>query len=466
MAKYRTLVVENESGMLEVCGDILGKLPDVEISLERSSVRAAELLKEQSWDLLITDIRMPGITGIELLRIAREYDSGIAALIMTAFPSVETAVESMKLGAADYITKPFLPGDFLSTVKRLLENKRLHEEHSLLRRQVERPYSFGEMLGKSAPMLKIFQMIQQVAPTTADILITGETGTGKELIARSIHKNSNRDDQRFVPVDCGAIPDDLLESEFFGHERGAFTGAHARSLGLMEFANEGTLFLDEIGELPVRLQAKLLRSLQERRIRRVGGNSEIDVDVRVVAATARDLEKEIELGNFRSDLFYRINVIRIEIPPLRDRSQDIPLLIRHFVHQYAAEMNRETVDIHPEVIEIMTGYKWPGNVRELQNIVKRFLAISRTNEIRSEDLPDEIVANAIHRSDESEPGFFELREEQITTFEREYLNDLLQKHGGDITMASKDAHLPRGTLYRLLNKHDLTPADFRAQTDA
>ena len=309
-------------------------------------------------------------------------------------------------------------------------------------------------------------MIQQVAPTTADILITGETGTGKELIARSIHKNSNRDDQRFVPVDCGAIPDDLLESEFFGHERGAFTGAHTRSLGLMEFANEGTLFLDEIGELPVRLQAKLLRALQERRIRRVGGNSEIDVDVRVVAATARDLEKEIELGNFRSDLCYRINVIRIEIPPLRDRSQDIPMLIRHFVLQYAAEMNRETVDIHPEVIEIMTGYKWPGNVRELQNIVKRFLAISRTNEIRSEDLPDEIVANAIHRSDESEPGFFELREEQITTFEREYLNDLLQKHGGDITMASKDAHLPRGTLYRLLNKHELTPADFRAQTDA
>lgn len=462
MAKYRTLVVENESGMLEVCGDILGKLPDVEISLEQSSVRAAELLKKESWDLLIADIRMPGMTGIELLRIAREYDSGIAALIMTAYPSVETAVESMKLGAADYITKPFLPDDFLSTVKRLLENKRLREEHSLLRRQVERPYSFGEMLGKSASMLKIFQTIQQVAATTADVLITGETGTGKELIARSIHNNSNRCDQPFVPVDCGAIPDDLLESEFFGHERGAFTGAHTRSLGLMEFAHQGTLFLDEIGELPIRLQAKLLRALQERRIRRIGGNSEIDVDVRVVAATARDLEKEIELGNFRSDLFYRIDVIRIEIPPLRDRAQDIPMLIRHFVTQYAEEMNRKTIDINPEVIDIMTGYRWPGNIRELQNIVKRLLATSQQDEIRSEDLPDEIVANAIQRSGQSEPGFFDLREQQVMLFEREYLHDLLQKHGGDITTASKDAQLPRGTLYRLLNKHDLTPADFRA----
>ncbi len=461
MAKYRALVVENESGMLEVCGDILGKLPDVAVTLEQSSVRAAELLKEQSWDLLIADIRMPGMTGIELLRIAREYDSGIAALIITAFPSVETAVESMKLGAADYITKPFLPDDFLSTVKRLLENKRLQEEHRLLRRQVERPYSFGEMLGKSASMLEVFQMIEMVAATTADVLITGETGTGKELIARSIHKNSNRNDRSFVPVDCGAIPDDLLESEFFGHERGAFTGAYTRSLGLMEFANEGTLFLDEIGELPVRLQAKLLRALQERRIRRIGGNTEIDVDVRVVAATARNLEKEIELGNFRSDLFYRINVIRIDIPPLRDRPLDIPILVQHFVHQYAEEMNRETIDVSPEVIDIMTGYRWPGNVRELQNIVKRLLAVSRLNEIRSEDLPDEIVANASHRSDKSTPGFFELREQQVAMFEREYLNDLLRKHDGDITTASKDAQLPRGTLYRLLNKHDLTPADFR-----
>ena len=310
-------------------------------------------------------------------------------------------------------------------------------------------------------MLKIFQTIEQVAVTTADVLITGETGTGKELIARSIHNNSNRRDQPFVPVDCGAIPDDLLESEFFGHERGAFTGAHTRSLGLMEFANEGTLFLDEIGELPIRLQAKLLRALQERRIRRIGGNTEINVDVRVVAATARDLEKELELGNFRSDLFYRINVIRIEIPPLRNRSQDIPMLIHHFVSQYAAEMNRETININPEAIDIMTGYRWPGNIRELQNIVKRLLASSQMDEIRTEDLPDEIVANAIQRSDQSEPGFFDLREQQVMIFEREYLKDLLVKHGGDISAASKDAHLPRGTLYRLLNKHDLTPAEFR-----
>ena len=461
MATYRTLVVDNEVGMLEVCGDILRKLPNVEIVLESNSLRAAEMLKKENWDLLITDIRMPGLNGVELLRLAREHDPGIAALIITAFPSVETAVETMKLGAADYITKPFLPDDFLATAQRLLETKRLREEHKLLHRHIEKPYSFGEMIGTSSAIQAVFKIIENVSDTDADVLITGETGTGKELVARSLHQHSRRSKKRFVPVDCGAIPEDLLESEFFGHERGAFTGAHTRSLGLMEFANQGTLFLDEIGELPVRLQAKLLRTLQERKIRRIGGNSEIEVDVRVIAATARDLEAEIERERFRSDLYYRIDVVRIKLPPLRDRMDDIPLLTNHFIEKYSREMNRPGVSFDSEAIEVMSGYAWPGNVRELQNIIKRVLATTRQKLIQVQNLPDEIVAEAVRRVDKNTSSFFDLREEQLENFEMEYFRKLMLTCKGDVTRAASEAQLPRGTLYRLLNKHDLKPTDFR-----
>lgn len=461
MARYRILVVDNEAGMLEVCGDILRKVPEAEVVLEEDSLHAADLLKDESWDLLITDIRMPGLSGVDLLRRARALDAGIAVLIITAFPSVETAVESMKMGAADYITKPFLPDDLLATVRRLLEAKRLREEHNLLQRHVERSFSFGEMIGGSRAMQAIFDTIEHVAGTDADVLVVGETGTGKELVARSIHKLSSRSKQRFVPVDCGAIPEDLLESEFFGHERGAFTSAHTRSLGLMEFAHKGTFFLDEIGELPLRLQSKLLRALQERRIRRLGGKTEIEIDVRIVAATARHLEEEIKHNRFRSDLYYRINVVPLELPPLRERPDDIPLLAGHFVHQYAREMGREGVDVDPEVFEVLASYTWPGNVRELQNVVKRTLAMTHHEVIQVEDLPDEVVSEAGNRAGKSKSGFFDRRAQHVLSFERQYFHDLMTTHQGDVTQAAAEAQIPRGTLYRLLNKHGLSPADYR-----
>ena len=461
MAKHRILVVDNEEGMLEVCGDILRKVPEAEVVLERNSLHAAEMLRDQSWDLLITDLRMPGMGGVELLRHAREADAGIAALIITAFPSVETAVECMKLGAADYITKPFLPDDLRAAVRSLLEGKRLREENALLRRQMERPYSFGDMIGQSPAMRRVFETIDRVAGTNADVLIQGETGTGKELLARSIHRLSDRHDRQFVPVDCGAIPDELLESEFFGHERGAFTGAHTRSLGLMEYAHGGTFFLDEIGELPLRLQAKLLRALQERRIRRLGGNTEIDVDVRIIAATARNLEEEIRHQRFRSDLYYRINVVRIDLPPLRERTGDIALLARHFVRQYAREMGRAGADISTEALDVLASYPWPGNVRELQNVVKRMLALTRRDVLAVDDVPDEVIARTGLRTGATRPGFFDLREAQVAAFEREYFRNLLATHRGDATRAAEEARIPRGTLYRLLNKHHLSPADFR-----
>ena len=457
----RVLVVDDESGMLEVCRDTLRKLPDVDIELERQSTRAAQRLEGESWDLLIADIRMPGLTGTELLDIARRHDPNLAVLMLTAYPTVETAVESMKLGATDYITKPFLPDDLLATVRRILDEKRLREENQLLRRHVERTYAFGDMVGESAAMRAVFEAIERVSSSDVEVLIVGETGTGKELVARCVHQRSRRSRARFVPVDCGAIPEDLLESEFFGHERGAFTGAQSRSLGLLEFASRGTLFLDEVANLPPRLQAKLLRAVQERRIRRVGGTEEFDVDFRLIAATSLDLDEEVRQQRFRADLYYRINVARVELPPLRKRPEDIPLLIAHFITRYAGELGREPMEIDPEAAEVLAGYAWPGNVRELQNVVKRVLAMSRRSVIRGDDLPDQIITMAGRPSVERRGGMFELREQCLNSFERQYLVQILTTCGGDVSSAALEGGLPRGTLYRLLKKHGLNPADFR-----
>ncbi len=463
MAKTRILVVDDETGMLEVCADTLQKLPETEVLLESDSARAAERLAKETVDLLIADIRMPGLSGVELLRLARQQDANLPVLMLTAYPTVETAVESMKLGAADYITKPFLPADLLANVKRLLEGKQLREENRLLRRQVERPYGFGEILGRSAPMQRVFENLQQVADTNVDVLIVGETGTGKELVARAIHQRSRRKEGPFVPVDCGAIPDELMESEFFGHERGAYTGAQTRALGLLEFANQGTFFLDELSQLPLRLQPKLLRVLQERKIRRVGSTKEIDLNVRIVAASSVNLEEEVKKERFRLDLYHRIHVVRVELPPLRERTEDIPLLVEHFVALSAKEMDKGTVTISPEAMEVLTSYAWPGNVRELQNVIKRTIALARHEVILAEDLPDELVAHAGQTPSQKDGGYFALRERRLASFEKEYLKSLLVAAHGDVTGAAREAQLPRGTLYRLLKKHELNPADFRAE---
>ncbi len=461
MRKIRILIVDDEPGMLEVCEDTIDALKGVETVVESDPRRAAERLKKSGFDVLLTDVRMPGMSGVDLLRIAREIDPDFPVLILTAYPSVETAVETMKLGAADYITKPFNTDELLATVERLIEQLRLKEENQLLRRQLERSYSFGDMLGKSEAMRGIFQTVERIAEPNVDVLVLGETGTGKELIARSLHQRSPRKAGPFVPVDCGAIPEELMESEFFGHEKGAFTGAQSRNLGLLEYAHEGTFFLDEIGQLPLTLQAKLLRALQERRIRRIGGNREIEVDVRVVAATSLDLDAEVKAGRFRLDLYYRINVARIDLPPLRDREGDIPLLAETLLRQYAAEMGRGPVSLSPEAIEVLDSYSWPGNVRELQNVLKRTLAMVRHETIVPEDLPDQIVAAAGHLPSPANGGFFAQRERRVASFEREYLTQLLTETEGDVSRAARDAQLPRGTLYRLLKNHELDPADFR-----
>jgi DNA-binding NtrC family response regulator len=461
MPELRVLVVDDEPGMLEVCEDILREIPHVRVVAEQDSGRAATLLGAESWELLITDLCMPGVDGLELLRLARQHDAELPVLMLTAFPSVETAVDSMKLGAADYLTKPFLPDDLLLTARRLLEGRQLRDENRLLRRQVERGYAFGEMVGRSAAMQAVFDTIERVADTDVDVLITGETGTGKELVARSIHQRSGRSQCRFVPVDCGAIPEDLLESELFGHERGAFTGAHSKSLGLLEFAHRGTFVMDEIGQLSLKLQSKLLRALQERRIRRVGGTHEIEVDVRVLAATSLDLQAEVNAQRFRMDLFYRINVAHIHLPPLRERREDLPLLVDHFAARYAREMGRAGIEFDHGAMEVLCGYQWPGNVRELQNVLKRSIALSRAESIGADDLPEAVVAAAAGPASSELPGFFSLREQHVAAFERDYLQRLLMHCHGNISQAATEARLPRGTFYRLLARHELDPAAFR-----
>jgi len=453
--------VDDEEDMLEVCSDVLSKIPGVDLTLEARSERAAERLGQETFELLVTDLRMPRVGGLDLVRLARERDPQIAVLVLTAFPSVESAVEAMKVGAGDYVVKPFLPDDLLRIARRLLDERRLRDENRLLERHVKRDYVFDEMVGRSPAMLAAFDTIRRVAPVEADVIVMGETGTGKELAARSIHKASRRSAGRFVPVDCGAIPDELLESEFFGHERGAFTGAHARSLGLLEFAHQGTFFLDEIGELSPRLQAKLLRVLQERRIRRVGGREEIPVDVRIIAATSRNLADEIKEGRFREDLFYRINVTQVKLPPLRERRDDVPLLLDHFVARYAGEMGKGAVKVEPDVVAALERYHWPGNVREMQNLVRRALAMCRGTTLTIEDLPDEVVSAAGERAVGEEDGFFAVRAQRMAAFEREYLAALMRTHLGDVAEAAVAAHMPRGTLYRLLKKHEIDPADFR-----
>ncbi|MBI5384525.1 MAG: sigma-54-dependent Fis family transcriptional regulator [Verrucomicrobia bacterium] len=460
MSSTRILVVDDEESLLVFCGNILGRLPDVEAVLETDSEEAAARLQREEFDLLITDIIMPKLSGIDLLRQVRQRDPQLPVLVITGHPTVETAIECMKLGAADYITKPFVAETLQAAARRLLDERRLQEENLLLRRQVERPYTCGNILGHTPGMHKVCENVQRAAATNFDVLIIGETGTGKELVARGIHQSSARKDAPFVPVDCGAIPEELMESEFFGHERGAFTGAQTRSLGLMEFANKGTFFMDEIAQMPMRLQAKLLRVLQERKIRRVGSTHEISLDVRIVAASSVDLREAVQRERFRLDLYHRINVVRIELPPLRERVEDIPLLVRHFMERLSGEMERGRVEVTPEAMEVLTSYPWPGNVRELQNAMKRTLALSNGPVISAADLPDDLVA----RSGEIPRGggsFFAQRERRLGAFEKEYFRALLGTFKGDVAAAAREAELPRGTVYRLLKKHGVNPTEFR-----
>jgi two-component system response regulator PilR (NtrC family) len=395
----RILVVDDESSLLEFLG-LLFEQEGQQVSTAGSVSEARSKLQTGSYDLVLCDIMMPDGSGLDLLREIKEVDPRTSVIMMTAYTSTKSAIEAMKLGAYDYVSKPFDVDELKVLVERAIEKAALLDENLYLRRELEQKYTFANIIGRSSRMQNIFGLVDRIARTSSTVLIHGESGTGKELIARAIHFASARASRRFLSINCGALPENLLESELFGHERGAFTGAVREKKGLFQEADKGTLFLDEIGEMVATMQVKLLRALQEKKVRKVGGNREESVDVRIIAATNRDLKQRIESGDFREDLYYRINVIPIDLPALRERREDIPLLVDHFVRKYSADMGTEPTRIASDAMQALEAYDWPGNVRELENLVERALALATSQTITLSDLPLQIR----HRDAQVEPG--------------------------------------------------------------
>lgn len=388
-ARPRVLVVDDEPSIREMLKIVLRR-DGCDVQVAEDGRQALEALRAGPVDLLLSDIRMPDMSGVDVLRTAKALNRDVVALMMTAYASTETAVEAMRLGAVDYLTKPFNMDELRIKVRQQLEARRIKQENVLLKRVLESQHAFSNMIGRSDPMLALFDMIEAVAKTTSTVLITGESGTGKDLVARAIHFNSLRRDRPFVAVNCGAVPETLLESELFGHMKGAFTGADTNKKGLVEAAERGSIFLDEIGEMNPSMQVKLLRVLQDHRFRRLGGTDEVQADIRVIAATNQDLEKRVADGRFREDLFYRLNVIPVHLPPLRERREDVGLLAEHFLAKYAAQMNKPVRTIAHEAQALLSAYDWPGNVRELENVIERAVALERTEAVLPETLPEAV----------------------------------------------------------------------------
>jgi two-component system response regulator PilR (NtrC family) len=385
----RILVVDDEASMREMLRIVLRR-DGYDVQVAQDGRAALEILKKDVFDLLLSDIRMPDLSGVEVLRAAKDVNRDIIAFMMTAFASTSTAVEAMRLGAVDYFTKPFNMEELRLKVRQHLESHRLRQENLLLKRELHSRHEFSNIIGNSESMLAVFRLVETIARTNSTVLITGESGTGKDMIARAVHFNSLRAAHPFVALNCGAVPETLLESELFGHMRGAFTGADSNKKGLIEVAEGGTIFLDEIGEMNATMQVKLLRVLQDRRFRRLGGTDEVQADIRIIAATNQDLPKLVAENRFREDLFYRINVIPIQLPPLRERRDDIPVLAQHFMEKFAALMKKPIHSISGEAQQRLSAYAWPGNVRELENVIERCVALEQTPVILSDTLPAQV----------------------------------------------------------------------------
>ncbi|MBI2014168.1 MAG: sigma-54-dependent Fis family transcriptional regulator [Candidatus Rokubacteria bacterium] len=461
----RVLVVDDEPDMVENCARIL-KRAGLQCLTATGPRRALALVETERPDLLLTDVKMPGMDGMELLRRAREVDPALPVVLITAFATIESAVAAIKDGAFDYLPKNFSVEQLRVAVERGLRQRELQIENRNLRDQLQGTLGFENILGRSPAMARVFELVRKAARSEANILVLGESGTGKELIARAIHANSPRAAQPFVPVDCASLPEQLLESELFGHEKGAFTGAVKGKRGLMEVADRGTLFLDEIAEMPVVLQVKLLRALQERQLRRVGGTATIDVDARVVSATNRDLRAAVAKGQFREELYYRVNVIEIPLPPLRDRAGDVRLLAHAFLKRYGGERVRA---FEEAALETLEAWAWPGNVRELQNVVERACALADGDRVGRQDLPDYLVQGRGLRAAGAAPAagaalpagatadlpLKDAKEKWMQVLEAAYLRDLLERHGGNISAAAKAAGIDRKTFHRLINKYQI-----------
>ncbi|MBY0554131.1 sigma-54 dependent transcriptional regulator [bacterium] len=456
--KSRILVVDDEESIREFL-EIMLKKENYEVTTAEDGLRAKEILSKKSFDMVISDMQMPNMTGIELLKYVKESYPDIVFMMITAFGTTETAVDAMKMGAYDYVTKPFKIDEVRLNIANALRSKNLETEVRVLKKEMVKEYSFQNMVGNSPAMHAVFDLVKRVSQAPTNILVTGESGTGKEVVAKAIHYNGPLKDRPFVTINCGAIPENLMESEMFGHKKGSFTGTIVDKAGLFEVADGGTLFLDEVGELPMSIQVKLLRAIQERIIRRVGATDDMKVDVRIIAATNRNLEDMVAKGSFRQDLFYRLNVIGIRTPALRERAEDIPLLANHFLKKYNEKLNKAIAGISTEAMEILKGYNYPGNVRELENMIERTVALEAGSTVLPESLPPIVNTTSGRKmasSNEIEMGDNGLDLDKVMgQIEKELLIKAIHAAGGVKKKAAKLLHISFRSMRYRIEKYNL-----------
>jgi len=447
----RILVVDDEKIIRESISFILTK-EGFSVGEAANGKEAYEKLLNESYDLIITDLEMPEMKGIELLDQAMRINPQSLVVIITAYGSLETAIAALRKGASDYILKPIEFDELLVKMRRLLDHRKLALENQYLRKELSRDYDFSNLVGKSPEMQKVFDVIQKVSPTDSTVLITGKSGTGKELVARALHFNSKRSAKPFIAINAGAIPESLIESELFGHKKGSFTGAVADKIGYFKAADGGTLLLDEISDMPLQLQVKLLRALEQREITPVGMSTPIPIDVRILASTNRDLRKEVDEGKFRQDLFYRLNVVEIHLPPLEERKADIPLLIEHFVDKYKKEMRKDIKGVRNDVMRLLMQHEWKGQIRELQNIIERAVIFCSGEFITFDDLPEFMHAETMI----AVPGNQTSLEVAMNDFEKQYILTILRKNNSDKERTAKVLGISLPTLYRRIKDLGIT----------
>jgi two-component system response regulator AtoC len=443
--KAKILIVDDEAIVRESLRDWLNDA-SYQVFTAEDGHQTLEILEKERPDIVIADLVMPGMDGIELMKRAKDMLPDVEVIIITAYGSIPTAISAIREGAYDYIEKPFCPERVELLIEKLVKHQRLIEENYSLLQKLEERYRFEDIIAKSPKMQRVIEVIKVIAKSNATILITGDSGTGKELVARAIHSQSHRRSKPFVAVSCAALPESLLESELFGHEKGAFTGAYSQKKGKFEVANRGTLFLDEIGEMSANIQVHLLRVLEEKEFTRVGGNELIKVDVRVISATNKDIKKALANGEFREDLYYRLNVVSVELPLLREREEDIPLLAQHFLRKFAAENQKEIAGFSPEATDFLLKYEWPGNVRELENAIERAVILAKSSAIEVADLPQENLL----LTHSAPPG------ESLRQVEKNHILNILSETGGNHSEAARTLGISRATLYNKIRAYGLT----------
>jgi two-component system response regulator PilR (NtrC family) len=455
VSQESVLVIDDEEVMRDVLQSLLQEA-GYRVTLAHDGIEGLALARKQSFEAAIVDVMLPEMGGLDVLEEIKKVDPELVVLMITAFASVETAIQAMKRGAFDYVTKPFKHEEVLHILRNGLEQRRLKDENRDLRRALKDQGHFTEIVGKSPRMQQVFNLISQAAPSRSTILVVGESGTGKELVAKAIHTNSARSDKPFIVVNSGSLPHDLLESNLFGHVKGAFTGAVYSKKGLFELADKGTLFFDEIGNIPLETQAKLLRVMQEREFMRLGGTDTVKVDVRIVAATNIDLRRAVEDNRFREDLYYRLNVIAIPLPPLRQRKEDVPALVAHFVDKYARENTKNVTGVSPEALQALMDYDWPGNVRELENVIERGVVLTTGTQIGRELIPDHVrTAPSFHVPHLTVPPEGISLRDVIANFERRLIESTLESTGGVQKEAARLLGLKPTTLNEMIKRHNI-----------